>query len=135
MPGVLMRLIPKQTMLVYPAAMTVLVVKAIDISQYKEATLLIRVHSGGNSNGASLTFNVYVDDPTTEDPATDFYATGSLLANPTLTGFSTVSLTVAALGPGGTGANTGGLLRLHVVAGGAGSQTTAVISVDLSLKS
>jgi hypothetical protein len=133
MPGVLLRLIPKQTLTVPITANTIMVVKGIDVSQYREATLLVRIHPGGTNSGATLTFRVYIDGPTQEDPATDFFPATDL-ANataPSTAAFNTVALLTNALGS----SNLGGYLRLHVISGGSGSASTAVISVDLSAKS
>jgi hypothetical protein len=53
--------------------LTTHLIKAIDVSQYTEGTLLVRVHSRTNIRG-DATFKVVlaITSPTAEDPATDF---------------------------------------------------------------
>src|SRR5215813_8240999 len=77
MPGIVYRALSKTTYDFSATAAgkstTYIVAKGIDVSQYREGTLIVRIHPGGSFTGGapSFTVNVYADAPTPEDPASD----------------------------------------------------------------
>ena len=70
MPGISYRIIPKQAFFAVPTQ-AIQIAKAIDLSQYREATFLLRVHAGTTLTGAGtlLIVQAMIDAPTREDGA------------------------------------------------------------------
>lgn len=58
------------------------IAKAIDVSQYTEGTLLVRVHDNNVASNAQIDILVKATAPTSEDPAKDFV--GSTVATVTV---------------------------------------------------
>lgn len=102
----------------------------IDVSRYREGTLLLRTHSLNIGVGATLPVILRAVLPTQEDPAQFFRSTVDLVTlNPTAS--APPSLQVAALP-----ANFGGYVSLLVRPTQPASQLSiiATLSVELSLK-
>lgn len=114
------------------------VAKAIDVSAYREATIIARLHAVsilGAGSAPTIKINTYPEAPTPEDPANDFILTSS----PTTITFS---LTTASTAPQVQLAtmNTpfGGWLRVEVQPTQSSTQATqfqATLSVDIVAKS
>ena len=108
------------------------VFEALDVSDYTEGTLLVRVHSGTNLGGSSTLFvnmNVYApspDDPSNDPSFSKFISRVSLDSSTPVPGLVSASL----------GANFGEVVRVSVTgtrdSGGAFAQ--AVVSAEVSLK-
>ena len=139
MPGIVYRALHKMTYdfstlgnsqsVVYQAA------KAIDVSAYREANLIVRVHSYNVSgSGTSITVNVYPEAPTDEDPATDFIGTSTVATTGTISQTNTFPL----LNVQGVSTPFGGWLRIKLTGtqGATASTTFSVtISIDIVAKS
>lgn len=52
-------------------------VKALDLSQWTDVSLWIRVHSNGTEAGGEIQVIAHPTAPSVEDPAVDFVATGT----------------------------------------------------------
>jgi hypothetical protein len=109
--------------------------EAINVTQYKKATLLVKVHSVNISIGGSGSFviNVYGEDPTLEDPPTSFAT--SALASATIDNSTSAPLLIAKTIPL-SGTTVAPYLRVTVAQmGGSAAFIVATLSADLSLKS
>jgi hypothetical protein len=113
-------------------SMEVVVREALNVSEFTEATLLVRTHTGTSIAGSSLVYvnaNIYAPSP--DDPANDV----------SFSKFSTrVQLDSSASVPGLTTAaivqNYGGLLRISVAGNrdAGGAAVDAVLSAEMSVK-
>jgi hypothetical protein len=107
------------------------IAKAIPVEGYREATLLVRVHSSSLSGASSLIqISVVEAAPTVENPEDDFE--GTTLATVTVASSTTPALEAATLS-----APFGGAVSIYVGAtqdGSDGDALTADLSVDLVLK-
>ncbi len=103
MPGIVYRALPKTTYdfsaTAASSTTTYIVVKGLDLSQYREGTLIVRIHSGSFTSGApSVKAEVFADAPTAEDPATEFEGAAAVATTGAITNFNTtVSLTLVNL--------------------------------------
>ena len=142
MAGVNMRLLGKKTLdfskLVASQTQMLIVSNAINTMNYREGTLVVRVHGTKDITGdASIQVMLVRTAPTEEDPATLFYQ-----AEPTLLTVTIDADTSAPTGEAGTlltgelPPNFGAYLGLAVMGVQASSTQTikATISVDLTLK-
>jgi len=106
----------------------------IDVSQYRECTLLVRLHALSLANaGSSIAIRARRVAPTEEDPAV-FFRDQSISWTVTA-GQADVASTPKLLNVT-VGPNTGGWISLFLVVtqGSAGTTLTATLSADLSLK-
>jgi hypothetical protein len=113
--------------------LTTPLIKAIDVSQYTEGTLLVRVHSRTDIRG-DATFKVMLamTSPTAEDPATDFLRTTPVVEATVNWATEVPSLLVEQLAPG-FGAQLAVFVRATQAA--SGTQTIqAELSAELVLK-
>jgi hypothetical protein len=112
----------------FTADTTVPVVKAVDVSQYTEGALVVRVHEASISAG-SLVVRARTTAPSPEEPSTDFYLT---------TDAAVVTFTSAAaagdLGRGALSSDFGGFLRIEVHADWSSDTIQATLSADLVVK-
>jgi hypothetical protein len=122
--------------LVASSTFTIPIARFVDISQYREATVMLRVHArtvAQAATGAKITVSLIGEAPTSEDPANDFataqLASYDIVASPTTIAPSLQLITV----PG----NSGGMItiRLGATQGTQAGNLSATISVDVSLKS
>lgn len=139
MSGQVVTLFPKRTFtftsLQSGGSIEVPIIKALDVSQYTEGTILVRCHSKTMSvSGSTVDVNAYVTAPSAEDPATEF------VHNAGSTPRGTVQILAADSAPlmkiGSMTANFGGMLRI-TVKGTQGSGTgtfTVDLSAELALK-
>ena len=132
MPGTVYRVIPKQQIAYSTAATSstpLFIAKGIDISQYREATLLVRVHAGTNLASATLVVAVYTDAPTSEDN-TEFYgaSTWTTLALAATSPPFTQTVTVGS-------ANLPAFLRIGLYWSAGAAANEAMLSADLIAKS
>jgi hypothetical protein len=122
------------TNLVVSSNQSVVVAKALDVSSYKEATLLVRVHSKDIVANGSIDVIAYSTAPSDEEPQSDFVRASPVLATATISaGTSTTpELLVQSL----TG-NFGSHVRVEVKGtrgATSGSNLKATLSIDVSLK-
>jgi hypothetical protein len=98
MPGIVYRALPKTTYdfsaTAASSTTTYIVVKGLDLSQFREGTLIVRVHSGSFTSGApSVKVEVFPDAPTAEDPSVEFEAAAAVATTGAITGFTAVAST------------------------------------------
>lgn len=139
MPGVVQRVIPRTlynfnnvpigTTFSFPIA------RFIDISQYREVTIIQRVHTKSilATGSPTLSLVCYADQPTTDDPAQDFTTLAALVTGTTITGATTSPLLTLITVP----ANAGSMISiwLAVTQGTSAAALQASLSVDISAKS
>lgn len=104
----------------------------IDVSQYRECTLLVRVHAlSFASAGSTIALRARRVAPTEEDPAVFFRDQSTSWAVTVTQGDTAPRLLNVTVGP-----NTGGWISLFLVVtqGTTGNTLTATLSADLSLK-
>ena len=138
MPGQYYKLLIPRTKLDFSAlgisqSQSVFMKRYIDVSQYRELTLVVRVHALNITNTGNIQVLLFAEGPTTEDPVYDAYASGlwsglqltSSIVAPTLTLASPVLL------------NVGSSVAIQVVGsqGTSAGTVTATISVDVAAKS
>jgi hypothetical protein len=105
-------------------ALEVPVVRALDVAEFADLTLVVRVHALSIGSDASVAVIVKTVSPTCEDPSEDFVDSDPL-ATITLTSGSAVGLEVASLGT-----DFGSHVQVHVQ----GSQApTAPVTIDVTL--
>jgi hypothetical protein len=134
MAGIIYRVIPKQ-IFPFSASASWWIAKGIDISQYREATLLVRVHTGtvGLSASSTFTISVWADAPTTEDPTDVFFPTSAIAgASTTLDNSTTVPSLIAPISCGS--ANLPAMVRIKAAWSSSSGATQVVISADLVAK-
>lgn len=147
MPGTVIRAVPKTkydfSSLPASASMAYFAAKGIDVSQYRYAEMIPRIHAlniVGAGSAPQLQFDVFPEAPTPEDPALEFYNTTINWATAT---FNLSPATVAPVVPGSTiGINQtllplGGFLRIRVTATQSTTVATTfsvVLSVDIYAK-
>jgi hypothetical protein len=142
MPGIVYRALPKTTYdfaaTAVGATTTYVVAKGIDVSQFREGTLVVRIHSGSQTGGsgtaASVTVQAFADAPTAEDPALDFEAAAACATTGAITAFTTTGLTLVNLTT-----PFGGSVRVKVSGTQRGTTVATTflvtISVDIVAKS
>ena len=112
----------------------VVIATNVDLSMYREATLIARLHPSTNwAGGASVTIRARASAATPEDPGLTFRITSATLGSLTFTQGtdSAPALKLAALP-----ANAGGAMDITIQAQQVTSTTMIVgLSIDLSLKS
>ena len=79
-------------------------VKSLEVTEYRQAVLLVRVHAITITGSPSLVVRAYVTAPTPLDPSADFVHTGFWLASASIVGASAGDLVRAPLG-GNVGAH------------------------------
>lgn len=135
MAGVLVNVVPKRvfdfTNVSSGFTESLYVAERIDVSQHADAIVVLRVHSV-TATGGTITFDLFGDGFTEEDPGL-LFRTGSAL-------FSSTQIT-SSMGSGPAFAAYGGTARGHYAAlrisgsRTASSTLTATVSVDLCLRS
>jgi hypothetical protein len=85
--------------------------KAVDLTAFREAILLIRVHSVLITGSPTFAVRAFVTSPSTSDPSADFVHTGVTLANASIVGTSAGALVRSVFG-----VRFGGFVRVTVVA-------------------
>ena len=130
MPGTVVRVVPKQNPTLVSSVVYILA-KAVDVSGYREGTLLFRAHHTGDTiSSGTITITVYREAPTADDPAGDFVeGGGTTLGTGTINTFTLPQLVAIPLA-----ANMGGWIRITLTTA---ASTSGVFnfSADLSLKS
>src|SRR5579859_1460490 len=133
MPGIIYRVIPKQVFL-FKASYSQWISKGIDITQFREATLLVRSHNGNTLSSATFSVDVFSDGPTAED-GLEFMGSSSLTApqgGPINITSSTADGALQSITIGS--ANLPSFLRVKVTYGASGSGQ-CVVSADIVAKS
>lgn len=104
-------------------------VRLIDVRQWRELTLLLRVFSNSCGSGSSITFRVRACAPTDEGPEVDF-------VDPTDVAVVTIASTTIAgtLLRGPVTANFGGWVQLLVEATKGANPCAAAVNADFSGK-
>jgi hypothetical protein len=139
MSGVLVNILPKRTFdfsnVASGSSQKYTIAERIDISQYVDATLILRIHSAVASGG-TIAFEVYGDGFTAEDPSLKF-ATPVALAAVGTTISSTVVAPALQTAGNSTGVNLSGRFALFRVTASrtSASNLNATVSADLLLKS
>jgi hypothetical protein len=131
MPGVIYRVLSKTTYdfstVAVSSGFTLSVARAIDVSGYREATLLLRIHAVSFNNTPTVKLDALYEDPTQEDPAADFIGTVSLAGiSVPLSGLTVPFLTAAPIST-----PFGGFLRIKLT-GSQGTPASNPFSVTLS---
>jgi hypothetical protein len=111
----------------------VVLVKAVDVSQWTEGELYVRVHGGSITGSATCQVIAKITSPTPEDPSSDFvYGT----AMGTVTISSTETTAAPTLLRAALTANFGGMLQISFKAVQASSAQTIApkISIELVMK-
>lgn len=108
----------------------------VDLSQYPEATLILRIHTITMTNGAKFDIFVHPSAPTAEDPGATFRATTSALSVSSIT--VTTGATAPTLIEQAFAANIGGMVDVMLQV----TQSNPVsnpfrfaISIDIAAKS
>ena len=103
----------------------------IDISAYKEVTLLIRVHLNSMTSQASyIQVHAYPVAPSSEEPTSNFRNAGTSINIDSVVGASPPTLVTL-----NAGSNIGGWLSISIKAHRNGAEAVAAtLSIDLSLK-
>ena len=136
MPGMIVRLVSKQkfdfSQLAINQTQDVVAAKAVDISSYREGTVLIRLHASTMAASQILRVVAKLEAPTSEDPSTDFIAASETVSSDIINTTAAGTLVALALP-----ANAGAWLRVLVRGIMPASVATfnATLSIDLSLKS
>jgi hypothetical protein len=113
----------------------IIVAQGIDISQWREVSLMVRTHVNSIvSSVGQIDIYAYLEGRTSEDPGL-LFATASALGTITINAATTApSYTVNSIG-----SNSGGMLKIAAkgtrVASTGANTLKADISIDLSLKS
>ena len=108
---------------------TVVAVKAVDVTNWREGTLIVRVHDSGVASSSTLKVVAYITAPSDDEPSVDFVGT-TAKATCTLTSTSAAGdLEVAALSD-----DFGAYLQIKVEGTQSGGNCNATISVELVLK-
>lgn len=142
MPGVIYRVLAKApydfSSVATGASQTYNIAKAIDVSAYREATAVIRLHAVSISASSTPSISVVVlpEAPTAEDPALDFIYNPGTVTTVVLSSASTAPQLVE------TNVSTpfGGFLRVNVLGNqpsAANKATTfqVTLSIDIVAKS
>jgi hypothetical protein len=112
---------------------SVVAVKAVDVQDWREGTLLVRVHQKDViTGGGKIEVLAYTTSPSSDAPEQDFVS-ASARATITITSGTSV---VPELLTAGLGQNFGSQLRIVVkgTKGSTGGSVDATISVDLALQ-
>lgn len=132
MAGLVIRALPKRLFDFGNAALgsipQVIVKERIDISQYIDCMVALRVHAATLAAGNSISFDVFGDGLTTEDPGLIFRTSNALFPSSPITSSGTALLTY-----GGTVRGQYATLLVSGTKSVAGS-ITATVSIDLVLR-
>lgn len=133
MAGSLQRILPLRVFdfasLPVGSTQTLAIAQRIDISQYIDAMLAVRVHSPSNISVGTLSFDLFGDGFTTDDPGLIFRTTAPLFSSTSLPAVSGSTFTQY----GGTVRGTYADLILSVTRSNVGT-LRLVASVDLILR-
>ena len=109
---------------------TVVAVKAMDVVNWREGALLVRVHSTDVASSSTLDVIARIIAPTEEEPSVDYIYTTTDIAKVTLNSSTTApSLERAAMAD-----DFGAYLQITVVGTKSGGNCAATISAELVLK-
>lgn len=102
-------------------------VKAVQVDQYKQGMIVVRVHSRNIDANCTITVTASITAPSPEDPSVSFDS--AVIGTATINSGTTLTFANAAL------SNMGGFLKINVVGtkGSSGTNITADISADLVL--
>jgi hypothetical protein len=136
MAGIVMQVVPKRTLdfnaLNSGSTEDLVVAQGIDISQWRESSLMMRLHVSSVSAGGTISIFAQVEGRTAEDPGILFFTSGQTL------GLLTINSSLGApyYTVNGLGSNVGAMIRVVARGNRTGAGTlNADVSVDLSLKS
>jgi hypothetical protein len=113
-----------------------IVAQRIDVSQFVDAVLVLRVHSAVASGG-TIAFEIYGDGHTEEEPGLQFVTSGTLAAIGTTISSSVAAPVLQTIGNASGTTNVSGRYALFRVTGNRTSAFTlsATVSADLVLRS
>lgn len=112
----------------------IVLVKAVDVSQYTEGELYVRVHGGTIGTGATCEVIAKITSPTPEDPASDFVFDTAMA---TVTIGSSDATAAPKLLRAALSSNFGGMLSISFKAtqpSGSAQTIDPEISIELVLK-
>jgi hypothetical protein len=140
MPGMIIKALPKttydfSTLTGANQTMVLTVARGIDVSAFREATALMRVHSINFNQSPSVKIDIFPEAPTSEDPSQDFIATTAVASSGTV---ALNSFTAPYLNIQPFSTPFGAFLRIKVTGTqGATASTTFnfAISIDIVAKS
>jgi hypothetical protein len=139
MAGVVMRIVPKRTLdftsLAISQSEEIILAQNIDVSQWREVSLMVRTHTNSFSGGlGTIDIYAYMEGRTSEDPGL-LFATTAALGTVTINS----STTAPAYSVNTLGANLGSMIKIAAKGTRTSSNTAnaikADISIDVSLKS
>ncbi len=108
---------------------TVTLATNVDVGQWREATLLVRLHTNGLGSGSTAAFNAKIVAPSRDEPSVEFvYSTAVATVS-----FST-SDAAGSLGRGAFTSNFGAAIKVELVATKGSGACDFTISVDLVTK-
>ena len=112
---------------------TIWLARSVDVSQWREVSLLVRTHAGSNMGVMATypTLQVYRDGATGEDPAT-FFTEPTSLANQVINQQG-VSFQVWTLAANNSANSLGGLISLNVKAVQPASPVTCELYLSIDL--
>jgi hypothetical protein len=107
------------------------IVKALDVSQYTEGKIVVRIHNHSVPSGGSIDIKAYITAPSVEDPSVEFTATSAIGSASVVYGSANPGLVT-----GNITSNFGGMLKITVLGDQPATATTmtATLSADLVLK-
>lgn len=129
MSGTRMPIISKRAFNFDNGSATVVAVKAVDVTNWREGTLLVRVHESGVASSSTLKVEAYITAPSQEEPSVDFVGTTAKATCTLDSSSSAGDLEVAALSD-----DFGAYLQINVVGTQSGGNCNATISAELVLK-
>jgi hypothetical protein len=139
MPGTVLKVIPKTKYDFGSQALgtsqTLTVARHLDCANYRELTLVVRVHSCTTTDTGQISVIVVAEAPTTEDPAFDTVVAGSHVASLSFTSTPAAPKLMLAIS---SSIPSGSKVVVQVscsTSTGVGGPNNATISADLVLKS
>lgn len=114
-------------------SLTIPVIRALDVSRWREGTLIVRIHSKDVPSGGTIDVTLTTTSLSEDDPSSTFNAAS---AAATVSVTSSLPATVPGLITAALSANFGSMLTLKVTGTQPAVATThtAVLSAELSVK-
>jgi hypothetical protein len=112
-------------------SLELVMVKTLEVGDYGDATLVVRVHSLNiGSSTSRIEVSAYPTAPSVLEPETDFIASSPVATSTLVSGMPAGTLVVDPVSP-----NFGGCLQIRVKGTRASGTVTAVLSAELILRS
>lgn len=113
----------------FAASGTITQVKAVDVSQWTEGVILVRVHAHDVGTGSSIDVRARTTAPSADEPDTDFVNDASDVAKATVGTDSSIKLYSDAFS-----SDFGGALEIALVGTKGAGNCTATLSAELVVK-